>query len=94
MIDLDAIRARDAAGVYDSVTIHSANAHFRIAAFDRRALLAYVDALRAAAGKVTCWRCEGFGELKSPYEEGAGMDDADPCPDCADLRKLLGESHE
>jgi hypothetical protein len=50
---------------------------------------AYVDALRAAAGKVTCWRCEGFGELKSPYEEGAGMDDADPCPDCTDLRALL-----
>jgi hypothetical protein len=61
---------------------------------DRRALLAYVDALRAAAGKVTCWRCEGFGELKSPYEEGAGMDDADPCPDCTDLRRLLGASHE
>jgi hypothetical protein len=52
------------------------------------------DALREAAGKVTCWRCEGFGELKSPYEEGAGMDDADPCPDCTDLRKLLEVGHE
>ena len=53
--------------------------------------LAYVDELRAAAGKVTCWRCEGYGELKAPYEEGAGMDDADPCPDCADLRALLAK---
>jgi hypothetical protein len=85
MIDLDAIRARDA-----EIT----DPDFWPSAIDRRALLAYVDALVAAAGKVTCWRCEGFGELKSPYEEGAGMDDADPCPDCADLRRLLGEGHD
>lgn len=50
-----------------------------------------MDELREAAGKVTCWRCEGYGELKSPYEEGAGMDDAEPCPDCADLRARLAE---
>lgn len=58
---------------------------------ERAAFRQELDALRAAAGKVTCWRCEGFGELKSPYEEGAGMDDADPCPDCTDLRRYLGE---
>jgi hypothetical protein len=82
MIDLDAIRARDAT----QFEMYHKSCH------DRRALLAYVDALRAAAGKVTCRRCEGFGELKSPYEEGAGMDDADPCPDCTPLRALIKEA--
>jgi hypothetical protein len=86
MIDLAAIRARDDASVIYPETLTVVH--------DRRALLAAYDALRAAAEKVTCWRCEGFGELKSPYEEGAGMDDADPCPDCTDLRRLLGENHE
>lgn len=88
-IDLKAIRARDTDIKRD------AYATMTVAQTDRRALLQYVDALRAAAGKVTCWRCEGYGELKSPYEEGAGMDDADLCPDCSDLRALLlGESHD
>jgi hypothetical protein len=41
-------------------------------------LAANRDALRAAAGKVTCWECNGTGLI----------DDAS-CPDCADLRALL-----
>ena len=94
MIDLDAIRARVAADVELNGPITDELRRICLAHADRFDLLAYVDALRAAAGKVTCWRCEGYGELKSPYEEGAGMDDSDPCPDCADLRRLLGESHE
>jgi chromosome segregation ATPase len=39
-----------------------------------------LDALREAAGKVTCWECNGTGLI----------DDAS-CPDCADLRALLQE---
>lgn len=92
---LEAIRARDADynDVFEAQASMSKDIAHRLVAWpvaDRRALLAYVDELREAAGKVTCWRCEGYGELKSPYEEGAGMDDAEPCPDCADLRRLLG----
>lgn len=37
------------------------------------------DALRAAAGKVTCWRCLNTGR-DGQYES---------CPDCSDLRALL-----
>lgn len=36
-----------------------------------------------AAGKVTCATCDGEGKL----DDGEWM----PCPDCADLRRLLGE---
>jgi hypothetical protein len=43
------------------------------------ALRAERDALRAAAGKVTCMACCGSGDM------GEGI----PCPDCADLRALL-----
>jgi rubrerythrin len=78
---------------------------------DRRALLRYVDELRAdlasvtktmlaireqrdqysadlaalreAAGKVWCWKCG--------YSLGKASDASIPCPDCADLRKILGE---
>ena len=53
---------------------------------DRRALLAYVDALRAAAGKVTCKRCDDSGF--EPWSDFGGAV-IEPCPDCADLRKLL-----
>jgi hypothetical protein len=53
---------------------------------DRRALLAYVDALRAAAGKVACARCDGQGGLHRIDGEFLG-----DCPDCTDLRRLLGE---
>jgi hypothetical protein len=86
--ELEAIRARDCD--YDDVFEAQANmskdiAH-RLAAWpvaDRRALLAYVDALRAAAGKVQCFHC---GNLISEAWTRLG-----PCPSCADLRKLLGE---
>jgi hypothetical protein len=88
MIDLDAIRARDRD--YDDVFEAQANmskdiAH-RLAAWpvaDRRALLAYVDALRAAAGKVTRARCEQIGVDGSLRLRGKGR------PDCADLRRIL-----
>jgi hypothetical protein len=40
-----------------------------------------VDALREAAGKVTCFRCAGSG-VAPPYP-------GSPCPDCAALRALL-----
>ena len=92
MFDLDAIRARDAAGVYDGIEVHSANANFRIAAFDRRALLRYVDELLAATRKVKCGRCHGTSRitLTNTIDE---VHDYGPCPDCSDLRRLLGESH-
>ena len=51
-------------------------------------LLAYVDALRAAAGKVTCRRCLGHGDLLQPDAVPPGWR-TDPCPDCAYLRTLL-----
>ena len=70
MIDLDEIRYRaDNPNIAGSLSS---------APSDRRALLAYVDALREAAGKVTCWECNGT--------EFVGDD---PCPDCASLRALL-----
>jgi hypothetical protein len=49
---------------------------------DRRALLAAYDALRAAAGKVTCETCRGTGIERTLVTA---------CPDCTDLRTLLGE---
>lgn len=42
-----------------------------------------LDELREAAGKVTCATCDGEGKL----DDGEWM----PCPDCGDLRRLLGE---
>jgi hypothetical protein len=52
-------------------------------------------ALKEAAGKVKCWTCHGSGEIKwtsgSIMPRGAAPI---PCPDCADLRKILGEKHE
>ena len=78
--DLAAIRARDAKSYDDDNWLH----------VDRRALLAYVDALRAAAGKVTCRRCLGHGDLLQPDAVPPGWR-TDPCPDCTDLRTLLNE---
>jgi hypothetical protein len=49
-------------------------------------LLAYVDALRAAAGKVTCWRCLSSGIVRDTETNMGG-----PCPDCSELRALLPE---
>lgn len=93
MIDLDAIRKRDRD--YDDVFEAQANmskdiAHRLVAwpVADRRALLAYVDELREAAGKVTCWVCQGTG-----HDRGWPVHNP-PCYACADLRRLLGESHE
>jgi hypothetical protein len=77
MIDLAAIRARDDASVIYPETLTVVH--------DRRALLAAYDALRAAAGKVTCETCRGTGIERTLVTA---------CPDCADLRRLLGESHE
>lgn len=85
--ELDAIRARDAkAFIPPENDLLRSPIPFAIR--DRRTLLAYVDelqaelaALRAAAAKVTCGRCDG---LKFNFSTGE-----EPCPDCADLRKLL-----
>jgi len=84
---LEAIRARDADynDVFEAQASMSKDIAHRLVAWpvaDRRALLAYVDELREAAGKVTCWRCLGVGVVS---DEGAS------CPDCADLRALLEE---
>ena len=46
----------------------------------------WVDALRAAAGKVTCKRCDDSGF--EPWSDFGGAV-IEPCSDCADLRKLL-----
>jgi len=52
-------------------------------------------ALRAAAGKVTCVVCEGSGEMEVYESLSSGVKlPNEPCPDCTDLRVLLGESHE
>jgi hypothetical protein len=48
------------------------------------------DALVAAAGKVTCQMCGGDGF----FNVGNTTRRRTRCPDCADLRRLLGESHE
>lgn len=44
------------------------------------------DALLLAARKVTCRRCWGFGFIGG-NDDGTGI----PCPDCADLRRILEE---
>lgn len=74
MIGLAAIRARDDASVIYPETLTVVH--------DRRALLAAYDALRAAAGKVTCETCRGTGIERTLVTA---------CPDCTDLRTLLGE---
>lgn len=51
-------------------------------------LLAYVDALREAAGRVTCKTCDGKGDRLWPLNSAPGYYYT-PCPDCADLRALL-----
>ena len=49
-----------------------------------KSLLSENAELREAAGKVTCWRCLGVGIVS---------DGGEPCPDCTDLRRLLGADH-
>ena len=49
------------------------------------------DALLAAAGKVTCRRCLGHGDLLQPDSVPPGWR-TDPCPDCSDLRRLMKEA--
>ena len=97
MIDLDAIRARDAddyaaADVLRNIrsagnTDPELEATINMIA-DRRDLLAAYDALLAAAKKVTCKRCAPAnpGVLHEFY-----TGEPYPCPDCADLRRLLSE---
>jgi hypothetical protein len=59
---------------------------------------AELAALKEAAGKVTCFRCSGMGyEVVTDYisaQTGKRQTKRVPCPDCADLRKRLGEKHE
>lgn len=93
---LEAIRARDADynDVFEAQASMSKDIAHRLVAWpvaDRRALLAHVDELREAAGNVTCLTCGNTGRasLKMPGSWGAWTE-AD-CPDCADLRRLLGE---
>lgn len=75
-IDVEAIRARDAASTFAPAGKYGSVA-------DRRNLLALVDALRAAAGKVSCERC-GMLLIEQSHDECTG-----DCPDCTDLRGLL-----
>jgi excinuclease UvrABC ATPase subunit len=56
-------------------------------------LRAELAALREAAGKVTCERCNGDCEISETYPLTREVSRV-PCPDCADLRKILGEKHE
>lgn len=53
-------------------------------------LRAQLAALREAAGKVQCENCHGSG-FKAVRDEGALTFTFPPCPDCGDLRRLLGE---
>lgn len=79
--EFDAIRARDAT----QFEMYHKSCH------DRRALLQYVDELRAAAGKVVCKTCRGAGEIPVFQTKELGGFHYAPCPDCADLRAILGE---
>lgn len=79
MIDLKAIRANRGKAYRDVAE------ELRAGRNDRADLLAYVDALRAAAGKVTCETCRGTGIERTLVTA---------CPDCTDLRKLLEVGHE
>jgi len=90
MIDLEAIRARDADynDIFEEQSHMSPDIAHRLVAWpvaDRRALLQAYDALRVAAGKVTCRQCEQRGVDGSLRLRGKG------CPDCSDLRALLKE---
>lgn len=86
--DLDAIRLRD--GCWNqSVSLDQSQS-----TYDRRALLALVDelraelaALKAAARKVTCAMCGGEGTIPDWAPDNSLLDAS--CPDCADLRKIL-----
>jgi len=102
MIDLEAIRARDADynDIFEEQSHMSPDIAHRLVAWpvaDRRALLAAYDALAAAARKVKCWRCYGREfTLYKPEAESPRLYER-PCPDCADLRALLaalGEPNE
>lgn len=98
MIDLAAIRARDADynDVFEAQASMSKDIAHRLVAWpvaDRRALLKAYDELREAAGKVTCARCSNEGK-RIVLDEYGNFKNLVPCPDCADLRRLLGESHE
>lgn len=82
---LEAIRARDADynDVFEAQASMSKDIAHRLVAWpvaDRRALLAHVDELREAAGKVPCATCD---EISRGYRSER------ICPDCADLRKIL-----
>ena len=49
---------------------------------------AEIAALKAAAGKVVCQRCNDSGF--EPWSDFGGAI-SEPCPDCAELRELLKE---
>ena len=80
--ELDAIRARNV-----RTTRHS----WMQADADRRALLAYVEELRAAYGTgllaIHCRRCVGTGEIRIGHHDMP--DEVYACPDCADIREVL-----
>ena len=77
MTDLDAIRARASDPLASSRhTIES----------DVDELLAYVDALRAAAAKVQCLACHNSGSITLWTADGWRTR---PCPDCTELREFL-----
>lgn len=48
------------------------------------------DLVAEAAGRVTCKKCAGHGDLLRPLNSAPGYDYT-PCPDCAPLRALLAK---
>jgi len=52
-------------------------------------LQSQLNALREAAGKVTCAACNGKGSIVVQYV--TGNQEIFPCPDCTDLRALLAD---
>ena len=95
MISLGAIRTRDESDrkAYPG--------NLSVPELDRRDLLLYVDALLAAAGKVTCFRCGGTGLVAriettvTNTEHSASASSRwvqDSCESCADLLRLMKEA--
>ena len=78
--ELEAIRARDANSCPQPPIVDES--YLQPAQRDRHKLLDYVNELRAAAGKVTCETCHGTGIERTLVTA---------CPDCADIRRLLGK---
>jgi hypothetical protein len=90
--DYDALRAELAAAQQSTQGYYNEAA---TACEQRDAAKRELAALREAAGKVKCWTCHGSGKITWTSGSIMPLGAAPiPCPDCADLRKILGEKHE